>query len=560
MSTKAIGLVRVSTVSQAGDDRAGIAAQRYAIDKMARSQGIDVVDVVQLVDVPGSEILHAPEFQELLRRIESPEIGYLLVKEVSRLLRPESFSDFALLEHLVATNTLLCLPDGIINLNDKYGKFFATIRTAVAGLERHEIAKRMQDAKEQMRREGRHPGGATTLPRGIAYSTDEGWHYKDEIDQVRQVFDLFRSGIHNYHQISRIVGLPRTSASFILRNPAYAGRLIYKQKRDMSAAGYVPRSDGRRGYRKKIDRSPDEIIEIALPLDPIVTWEEFEKIQSIINDKRSRCRVGRAVRSEKFIFTGFLKCHNCGSSIYTHSNSRQFFYYCRAARSPVWKEKLRERGIACDCKFMGRDRLEAKIENLLETKLGDRNFLSGVVNHYLAQQFHQDNFDSLRSSLRSRTEQLAKKRQRILESFFDGSISKTERDCFLEKIEFEIKEVMQTEIPEPVEIRLNDEQVGGLVSVFTEYRFLDREQKRDLLSDLVPEIYVYNDEVYGLDLCVNCGASDCDSDNRPPGVVARPPARASGIRSTRPGKERRYGPGILHRVEGWRCLRPGPRC
>ena len=69
----------------------------------------------------------------------------------------------------------LHLPDGPIDFSNKFGKLMATIKAGMAGMELEELRRRMDDAKEEMRRQGKHPGGSHTLPKGIAYSNKEGW-------------------------------------------------------------------------------------------------------------------------------------------------------------------------------------------------------------------------------------------------------------------------------------------------------------------------------------------------------------------------------------------------
>ena len=139
-------------------------------------------------------MLGCPEMQELVRSIASPGIEGVVTKEFSRRIRPEKFTDLALLEAFIETNTVLFLPDGPIDLSSKTGRFIGTIRAAFAGLERREILDRMHDAKEALRRGGKHPGGQSTLPFGVGYSKEEGWHYTAEAEKVKRAFALFLSG------------------------------------------------------------------------------------------------------------------------------------------------------------------------------------------------------------------------------------------------------------------------------------------------------------------------------------------------------------------------------
>ena len=97
MYKKAIELIRVSTEGQAGEDRAGIPAQRAVNLRTASQHGLEIVKTIEITDVSGTAVLRSPGMQELLRLIESPDICGVVTKEFSRLMRPENFGDYALL-------------------------------------------------------------------------------------------------------------------------------------------------------------------------------------------------------------------------------------------------------------------------------------------------------------------------------------------------------------------------------------------------------------------------------------------------------------------------------
>src|SRR3989338_3849097 len=168
---KAIELARVSTEGQATEDRAGIPAQRAANRRTAEQYGLEIVKTIELSDVSGGAVLLAREIKELLRLIESPQIHGVVTKEFSRLMRPEKFTDYALLQAFADTNTVLYLPEGPIDLASKSGRLLGTIRAAIAGLERTEILERIWAAKEEKRKAGKHPQGWITLPFGVGYDT-----------------------------------------------------------------------------------------------------------------------------------------------------------------------------------------------------------------------------------------------------------------------------------------------------------------------------------------------------------------------------------------------------
>ena len=69
-----VELIRVSTEQQAGEDRAGIPAQREANRRTATIYGLHIVRSIEIIDVSGASVLKSPEMQDLLRLMESPDI------------------------------------------------------------------------------------------------------------------------------------------------------------------------------------------------------------------------------------------------------------------------------------------------------------------------------------------------------------------------------------------------------------------------------------------------------------------------------------------------------
>jgi DNA invertase Pin-like site-specific DNA recombinase len=98
---KVIELIRVSTAQQAAEDRASIPAQREMNRRTAAQYGLEIVRSIEISDVSGASVLKAPEIQELIDLMASPDIHGVVTREFSRLMRPENFGDYALLQEFV---------------------------------------------------------------------------------------------------------------------------------------------------------------------------------------------------------------------------------------------------------------------------------------------------------------------------------------------------------------------------------------------------------------------------------------------------------------------------
>ena len=130
---RVIELIRVSTEGQAADDRASIPAQR-AINRRTASQfQLDIVRSIEISDVSGASVLKAPEIRELIRLMHLPDIHGVVTREFSRLMRPENFADYALLQAFVDSKTVLYLADGPIDLASKTGRLLGIVTRSFGG-------------------------------------------------------------------------------------------------------------------------------------------------------------------------------------------------------------------------------------------------------------------------------------------------------------------------------------------------------------------------------------------------------------------------------------------
>jgi DNA invertase Pin-like site-specific DNA recombinase len=245
---KVIELIRVSTEGQAATDRASIPAQRAVNRRTCAQYGLEIIRSISIEDVSGACVLLAPEMQQLIEAMRSPDVHGVVAREFSRLMRPENFEDFALLQVFVDSRTVLYLPEGPLDLNSKTGRLMGTIRAAIAGMERTEILERVWSAKEEKRRRGELAQSHIVLPFAVGYDESRGFYYKPEAERVREAFRLFLAGNQSYGQLAKLVGVTSRGMHLIMRNPIWTGWRVIDKKRDSSAAG---RSFGQKSSRNR---------------------------------------------------------------------------------------------------------------------------------------------------------------------------------------------------------------------------------------------------------------------------------------------------------------------
>jgi DNA invertase Pin-like site-specific DNA recombinase len=471
-----IELIRVSTESQAGQDRASIPAQRAINRRTAAAYGLTIVRSIEISDVSGAAVLRAPEIQQLLTLMERPEIHGVVAREFSRLMRPENFADYALLQAFADTNTVLYLPEGPIDFSSKTGRFMGTIRAAMAGMERVEILERIFGAKEEKRRQGGFAQSKVCLPFGVKY--EDGWHYTDDAERVREAFRLFLSGETCYTEIGRKVGIEPYSLRVMLRNPIYSGWRVIDKRRDPSPAGKYATKDGRQGDRRKIARAPEDVIRKKVIDDPLVSENDFARVQQMMDLKKARYWRTRG-DDHRFTYNGFLTCSVCRSLIYTKYR-RKDYYLCK-------------KGKGCITRYMRRETLEPQLDKLFTEQLTDPTFLNRTFKN-VEKKKPGARIDRLTGKL----ETLQKKRERVLESYYEGVINPIERDTKLTEIERDrqvVSDLLATERPD---VSVNLDGLAEVFTPFVEFDLLNRDQKRRLLNTIAPEVLVADYKISGL--------------------------------------------------------------
>lgn len=484
---RAIELIRVSTAGQAAEDRASIPAQRAINRRTALAYGLTIVRSIEMSDVSGAAVLLAPEIKELLALIEDTEIHGVIAREFSRLMRPENFLDYALLQAFADSNTVLYLPEGPIDFASKTGRLMGTIRAAIAGMERTEILERIWSAKEEKRRRGEFAQSRVCLPFGVDYDLSkgkDGWSYTPDAELVRECFRLVLAGETSFYAIGHQLGLKPFNVRNYLKNPIYTGWRVIDQRRDPSPGAKQYRKNARQGDRKKVNRAPDEIIRVQVIKEPLVSEADFELVQRILGMKQSFHWRTTAGYEQRYTYNGFLDCV-CQGRVYT-KNMRADYYVC--------KEK-------CGAKQMRRDKLDPYLDSIFANQLTRPSFL-----RRLARSRKSPTADV--AQIKKQLESLTTKRDRVLDTYYEGMISATERDQKLSEVDREKQVFGDLLLRQEPARQFDAEQLARQFKVFAQFDILSRDQKRRILNTITPRIVVANYEVEGIACSVDLQSSD----------------------------------------------------
>jgi site-specific DNA recombinase len=497
---KVIELIRVSTAEQAGADRASIPAQRATNRKTAAAYGLTITKSIEMSDVSGTAVLRTPEMQDLLKLIESPDIEGVVVREFSRVMRPDNFGDYVLFQVFQDTGTLLYLPDGPLDFNSKTGKLVAGLRAIISGNELSEIRERVWTAKEEMRRAGKHCQSQATLPLGVGYSKEKGFFFTPESEMVREAFRRLLSGETSYTQLAKPLGFTPQGMRTLFTNPIYTGWRVYDKKRNMAPSAKRYSAGGRQGDRPKILRDPDDVIRVKVIDTPLLTDAEFQRAQEIVMLKDSHHWRHRAGVKHNFTYNGFLLCSECGATLYGKNASggngqrrriaTAFYYGCRRR---FWHND----GGQCMTPYMQRDRLEEKLDGIFTERLTNREFLTALLRDLDAKS-ETDTSRTRIARLQAEVTNLRAKRSRVLDAFFEAVLTRVERDTRLAEIDVRLKSTEELLLREAPVQKVSLRSLMTALAPLYEWRFMNRESKRRILAVTVPEIRVSNYQVQGV--------------------------------------------------------------
>lgn len=285
----------------------------------ARTVDGEVPEANRFREVVSGETLDSrPKMQELLRRIESPDIKAVLVKEPSRLSRGDLQDIGYLVKVLMYTGTLVLTLQGSYDLRDDRDREQFE-RELMRGNDYLQYQKKiLKDGKLLAVKNGCYigsyaPYGYKKISIKVGRQTCHTLApIPEEAEVVRQIFDWYRSGIGSTHICERLenerVKAPRgdvwspTTISNILRNPHYLGKVKWYRIR--------------RGHRvengeiKQYSYTSDDFLLFDGKHPAIIDQEQWDAVQAI-KGKIAPYKKGTAMLNP---FAGVMYC-SCGKAM-----------------------------------------------------------------------------------------------------------------------------------------------------------------------------------------------------------------------------------------------------
>lgn len=491
-----VGIVRVSTMEQAADDKGGIPRQLAAIEQARKAHNLNIVRTV-VVKESGRHVSEDPEFKRIFRELREGTLKGAVVAEQSRLIRPDDLGDLALFDHFRRNKALIYTPSARIDSNTTEGYMTLGMTAIMSAIELHLIKSRMVGARQELRDEGFSAGGRLTIPRGVTYTKHPKgqrggvWGHDEFAQKIRECYRMLFRGA-GYQEMADYCGLTINGVKATLANPIWYGVRVFNKKSTgperLVKSG--PRAGSRYRLKEKVDPLP---VPINIPV--LLTKAEWDRAQSLMEQRKGAARARRKP-ARVSVPAALLHCDLCNLPFYVQLYSKQSLwdrYHC-ASHDGNRRRASRQRAELkkCDTPVVKRVVLERTLEQAM-----DRFMTVPVLRDMLNHSQERDPAPGIKNA-DQKLAQLRLKLDRINDAYFEmGKLDKPEWMRRSDKLKREMKLI---EADRPIESpRFNARASAlNLAKPFVEFPLLQVSEKRGLLIRAIERILVNGEGITGL--------------------------------------------------------------
>ena len=441
-------------------------------------------------------------FQRLLADVMSGKINCVIVKDLSRFAR--NYSDAgSLIDNLFVQMGVrfISLAENVDSYRDpdSVSSIIVPITNVMNDQYCYQTSKKIRQVFDYKRRNGQYIG--SFAPYG--YVKDPKDKHLLIVDPeaaeiVKLIYDLCLQGMARrsivYHLNDHGIpspatyrkekGLPVSSPSdtplwgdkavtLILTNPIYTGDLVQGRRRVKSYKVH------------QIEEVPEEEwVRVPDTHKAIIDRETFEKVQSLL--KRDTRRAPRT--KELHLFSGFLRCADCGKSVTRSSSGQSTRYLCS-----TYKNRSRT---ACTMHSIKHERLEAAVLFAVRQQVHLAVSYSEIIARINSAPIKKSQSFRLDDLIAAKERELAKVtryKQSLYQDWKDGEI--TQQDYRDMKADYERQAVSLSDIlarltAERAELANGVNNEHPALVAFMKYQNI-KTLNREILIELVDHIKVY---------------------------------------------------------------------
>ncbi len=318
MKKRVAAYCRVSTDN---DDQANSfeSQQRYFRQYIERNPDWELYAIFADEGISGTNTKKRKEFNRMIECAKNGDFDLIITKEISRFARNT-------LDSIFYTRDLKKHGVGVIFLNDNINtldgdaELRLAIMSSIAQEESRKTSERVKWGQKRQMEQGVVFGRSM-----LGYDVKDGKMTinEDGAKIVRLIFRKFVDEGKGTHVIARelreegispmrVKEWSNTVILRVIRNEKYCGDLVQKKT-------YTPDF---LSHEKKYNRGQEEFVILKDHHEPIISRELFDKANRIL-DAKSLSQEGKAKHSNRYPFSGKIKCGRCGASYVARYKTRK---------------------------------------------------------------------------------------------------------------------------------------------------------------------------------------------------------------------------------------------
>ena len=435
-------------VSTDRDDQANSfeSQQRYFKEYIDRQPDWELYQVFADEGITGTSTKNRAAFNRMIADAHLGKFQLILTKEVSRFSRN-------ILDTITYTRELKALGVGVLFMNDGISTLEpdAELRLSIMGSIAQEESRKTSTRVKW--------GQTRRMEQGVVFGRSLlGYDVKDGCltvnpegaEIVRLIF--YKYGVEKkgttviarelreagYRTHSGNMKWSNTHIVKILKNEKYVGDLVQKKT---ITPDYL-------SHAKKYNHGEEELVIIRDHHEPIIDRELWDTVQRELKKRNRNGELG-AGHSNRYVFSGKIKCGECGASFVSRKKTRKDGslykrWSCYTATSEGQKRiDVRGNEVGCDVGKLLRDELALDIlqQSLTTLRMDRDRIIQNVTALALeAIQMCEEGSTDRAEALEYEISQLKQKKADVLDAFFSKQITKEEMQLVNQRYDRELED------------------------------------------------------------------------------------------------------------------------
>lgn len=465
--------------------------------------------------ITGTSTLKRKHFMRMMNDAKEGCFDLIITREVSRFARNtvDTLQETRKLKKMGVE--VYFSEDNIWTFNDEDGELKLTIMATLAQNESKKISQRVKAGQTITFQNGTFYGNGNILGYNYNKFTKEVTINPEQAEIVKYIFSEFLKGngstIIKYKLEKKgyltSTGLKQWSASYIVRllqNPFYCGTVVYRKS-------YIPDY-----LEQKAKRNKGEVEQVIIEgtHEPIISKEDFDKVQEIIKQRRKKLdekkEVGKGIPKNIWCKKLLCKCGSKFNKMKYHKQSDGTITYCyqcykqrRIGSSQTRMKKGLDTSESCNISIVQEWKLVLMANVIFDVIWNDKERIIDMANQLIDETIKDDDFQNeyLKELEENKNKILTyeKKKRKLIDMYLNDLIDKENykakkddldqviNDYLNKNKELESKQVIPKD-------SLKKKLLGLKQSIINNLNYNSNYVSDDVISSFVKEVVVNEDK------------------------------------------------------------------